>query len=358
MNLFLHLCSILLVDPMNENLQSSPVVSSATVFGVDPYLIRYGSIFLLIVGTFGNILSFVIFSHGTLRKSSTFRYLALLSLMDLLVLYSGLLDLFLTIEYGIAFSLRNLNPVTCRLHTFITYWSQHSSSWILSFISVDRAIATNCIQFARKFCTPRSAEYIVAAILITIGLLNCHELVYLRLQDKNPMDLPTNNDEYTTLSPWRLGLSTQASYTSRDFDINNNNYNYTNSNKDDDDEDSRQQQQKRNLESAFFLASICNNDKWNFLCPRDKRDLSSSTASSPVSNRFFYLSLTATSTPNATTNPSVLDSSTASLTVRECAPFKGSRYAYFWDHVSLLSFLRIASIILKFSLKQLGMGMG
>ena len=150
---------------MTNNPQISSTPSSVSILGVDPYLVRYGSIFLLIVGTFGNILSFIIFSHGTLRKSSTFRYLALLSLMDLLVLYSGLLDLFLTIEYGGAFSLRSVNTISCRLHTFITYWSQHSSSWILSFISVDRAVATNCIQFARKFCTPRSAEYIVACIL-------------------------------------------------------------------------------------------------------------------------------------------------------------------------------------------------
>ena len=80
---------------MTTNSQSS---STESVLGVDPRLVRYGSIFLLVVGTFGNILSFIIFSQGTLRKSSTFRYLALLSLMDLLVLYSGLLDLFLTIE--------------------------------------------------------------------------------------------------------------------------------------------------------------------------------------------------------------------------------------------------------------------
>ncbi|CAF5095103.1 unnamed protein product, partial [Rotaria sp. Silwood1] len=138
---------------MSNNIQTS----STAISGFDPHLVRYGSIFLLIVGTFGNIVSFIIFINEALRKSSTFRYLALLSLTDLLVLYSGLLDLFLMIEYGGTFSLRNLNPIACRLHTFITYWSQHSSSWILSFISVDRAIATNRIKFARKYCTPGSA---------------------------------------------------------------------------------------------------------------------------------------------------------------------------------------------------------
>lgn len=314
---------------MTNDPQTPPVPLSASVFGVDPYLVRYGSIFLLIVGTFGNILSFVIFSQGTLRKSSTFRYLAILSLMDLLVLYSGLLDLFLTIEYGGAFSLRIMNPVTCRLHTFITYWSQHSSSWILSFISVDRAIATNCIKFARKFCTPRSADYVVAIILIFVALLNCHELAYLRLQDADPVELATTTDEHSTFSPIHSILSTQISLTSKDSEINeyykNSNDNFVG------DTDDDKQQQRRNLESAFFLRSICSNVKWNFLCPREKRDV---TSPSSVSNRFFYSSL-APSLPNVTTHVLSIGSSATSLSVAKCAALKGSRYEYFWDHVSV-----------------------
>jgi hypothetical protein len=310
---------------------SQTTLAPSLGLGVDPYLVRYGSIFLLIVGTFGNILSFIIFSHGTLRKSSTFRYLALLSLMDLLVLYSGLLDLFLTIEYGGAFSLRNLHPITCRLHTFITYWSQHSSSWMLSFISVDRAVATNCIQFARKFCTPRSADYIVGIILVVIALLNCHELVYLRLQDADPTDLVTNTDQYTTLSPLRSSLSTQFSFISKDFELNPN-------------------KQKRTIDSSFVLFSICDNPQWNFLCPREKRDLSSSSS---ISNRFFYSSF-ATSIPNVTTYISPFDSSTITLAVRQCAALKGSRYEFFWDHVNFFLNKTIKYKHMKF---YLGMGM-
>ena len=300
---------------INSHTTPTPAPASVSVFGLDPYLVRYGSIFLLVVGTFGNVLSFIIFSQGALRKSSTFRYLALLSLMDLLVLYSGLLDLFLTIEYGGAFSLRNLNQVTCRLHTFITYWSQHSSSWILSFISVDRAIATNCIQFARKFCTPRSADYIVASIIVIIAIFNCHELAFLRLQDADPIEITTNTDQYTTSSPLYTGLSTQSSIIVSDSEITNNNNN----------------KQKRNIESGYVFISICDNPQWNFLCSRDKRDLSSLTSSS-IANRFFYSSIP-TSIPNVTINSFTLDSSTQPGTIRRCAASKNSTYEYIWDHV-------------------------
>lgn len=279
--------------------------------GVDPYLVRYGSIFLLVVGTFGNILSFTVFSQSSLRKSSTFRYLALLSLMDLLVLYSGLLDLFLTIEYG--GSLRTLHPITCRLHTFITYWSQHSSSWILSMISVDRAIATNCIQYARKFCTPRSAEYIVGIILIIIALLNSHELLLLHLQSQNGAILTETSNNTTILNPFdsKASLSLPS-----DFQLELDPY---------------RQQQKRELDTAFLLSSICDSPQWDFLCPREKRD----TSSTSVEDRSLHPTMR-TESVNLTKNVAIaqLSSSTTSDSSRSCAALENSVYEYFWDSVS------------------------
>ena len=112
------------------------------------------------------------------------------------MLFRSLLDLFLVVESRGTFSIRNLHVISCRLHTFITYWSQHSSSWILSFISVDRAIATNYIKFARKFCTPHSANYVVAVILLLLFLFNCHELIFLHLH--------TYQHEQITFAPNRL----------------------------------------------------------------------------------------------------------------------------------------------------------
>jgi hypothetical protein len=252
----------------------SPSLSVA-IHGFDPRLIRYGSICLLIVGTFGNIVSFFIFSYGTLRRSSTFRYLALLSLMDLLVLYSGLLDLFLMIEYDGLYSLRNISPVTCRLHTFITYWSQHSSSWILSFISVDRAVATNCIKFARKFCTPRSAEYIVGLILTFIALLNCHELIFLHLQESTVVDTGSNVTSHSSRNSSLLTSSGPV--------------------------------EPQRAIQAFL--TICDKSPWNFFCRRSKRDL----ASSNMTNDLFDM------------KPREL--------IRKCEPLTGSRYEYVWDHV-------------------------
>lgn len=259
---------------------------STSVVGFDQNLVRYGSIFLLVVGTFGNIISFIIFLNGALRKSSTFRYLALLSIMDLLVLYSGLLDLFLVVHYGGTFSIRSLHPVACRMHTFITYWSQHSSSWILSFISVDRAIATNCIKFARKFCTPRSAEYIVGIILCFTALINSHELIFLRLQDANNNG---SRDSSSSSLSYQFNISAHESLMSYGFDSD---------------------VKTLNKRSVTSLLSICDNPQLNFLCSRAKRDIHVS---------------------NSTTAKHLLK---AKIPLKRCEPLQDSGYEHFWDHVS------------------------
>jgi hypothetical protein len=137
--------------------------------------------------------------------------------------------------------------------------------------------------------------------------LNCHELAYLRLQDTDPIELTTTIDEYTTLSPLHTDLSTQNSFIVSNIEITNN-------------------RQKRNIESGYLFISICDNPQWNFLCSRDKRDLTS------ISNRFFYSSIP-TSIPNVTINSFTFDSSIKPLTIRRCAAYKNSTYEYFWDHV-------------------------
>ena len=192
------------------------------------------------------------------------------------------------IEYNGTFSLRNVNLVTCRLHTFLTYWSQHSSSWILSFISIDRAIATNCIIFARKFCTTRSAQSIAGIIIFITALFNCHELIFLRLQNVNPS---TFTDIHTTISPYRTNLSTSSSLITYKFDGNS------------------QLIDHRNVRS---MNSLCENTYLKILCVRNQRDVHISTS----------------------TNREILKYS--KITIKRCEALKGSRYEYFWDNVSLL----------------------
>ena len=44
---------------------------------------------LLFIGTFGNIISIIIFSKKSMKEYSTFQYLTLLSIVDSFVLFTG-----------------------------------------------------------------------------------------------------------------------------------------------------------------------------------------------------------------------------------------------------------------------------
>ncbi len=58
--------------------------------------------------------------------------------------------------------------------------------------------------------------------------------------------------------------------------------------------------------------------------------------------------------PNMTTDISPFDSAITSPPVRHCAALKGSRYEFFWDHVSFKNKNKNANIYMN----KLGLGMG
>ena len=115
----------------------------------DPRFPRWLSIVLLVLGIFGNTLSLIVFLGKHMKKNSTFIYLAFLSIIDLFVLSFGLGDMIMISYFRIV--LRNYSRSVCRIHTFLTYASTHLSSFILASVSIDRAIATNLINFAKKY---------------------------------------------------------------------------------------------------------------------------------------------------------------------------------------------------------------
>ncbi|CAM2725144.1 unnamed protein product [Rotaria socialis] len=131
----------------------------------------------LFVGSIGNSLSFIVFTQKQLRKHSTFRYLAYLSIVDLIVLYLGLGNIILRDYFS--FDIRVQNLFLCKVHTFLTYVTTQLSSWILTIVSIDRAIACTVIQLHRRFCRPKSADRIFFTMCIIITLINSHILLFM-----------------------------------------------------------------------------------------------------------------------------------------------------------------------------------
>jgi hypothetical protein len=143
----------------------------------DPRFPHFLSPTLLVVGLFGNMLSVWVFSRPAMRKNSTFIYLLFLCIVDMLVLLFGLGDI-VAFSYT-RFVVREQSMFICRTHTFLTYMFTHLSSFILASVSIERAIATNLITFAKGYCKPRTAYRVLALNLLLACVPNSHYLIFL-----------------------------------------------------------------------------------------------------------------------------------------------------------------------------------
>ena len=93
---------------------------------------------VIIIGIFGNLLNIIVFSHKSMRKNATFKYLLYLSIIDLLVLLVCATDACLI--QGAFIIIRSYSNLTCKLHTFLTYFLTHLSSIVLMEVNLERAL--------------------------------------------------------------------------------------------------------------------------------------------------------------------------------------------------------------------------
>lgn len=130
--------------------------------------------FLIIFGTFGNILSIYVLTRKNFRKTTYSVYLVVLACSDLMVLYTGLLRVWI-----IAISntdIRTLNSTICKLHTWIVYLSLDFSAWILVAVTAERVSLVWFPHTAKSKCTKKCAAFIIASIGLFLMVINGHIL--------------------------------------------------------------------------------------------------------------------------------------------------------------------------------------
>ncbi|XP_052223909.1 growth hormone secretagogue receptor type 1-like [Dreissena polymorpha] len=138
---------------------------------------------LLILGTFGNVLSFVIMSRN-MFKVSTYCYLALLAIMDTFVLYIGLLRMWIS---NFALDIQIISNCMCKLVTFFGYVSSVTSVWLIIAVTIERFIAVKFPLKAPRICNVVRARIVILTITLATCLLNSHIFwtVELRSNDIN-----------------------------------------------------------------------------------------------------------------------------------------------------------------------------
>ncbi len=137
-------------------------------------LLRIYPILFLFVGTVGNLLSVYVVLRSKLRRYSTFIYLAFLSIIDLIVLYTFSINFILHAWFNI--DLQHVSLIACKIYSFSIYFFPQTSAWILTAVSIDRVVAlTRGIRKTRK---TRLTYFILFIIFLTLFLLNVQFLFY------------------------------------------------------------------------------------------------------------------------------------------------------------------------------------
>ncbi len=161
------------------NVTSIECINSSTTTR-EPYrtitlmLLRIYPILFLFVGTIGNLLSVYVVLRSKLRRYSTFIYLAFLSIVDLIVLYTFSINFILHSWFNI--DLQHVSLIACKIYSFSIYFFPQTSAWILTAVSIDRVFAlTRGIRKTRK---TRFTYFILSLIFLILFLLNIQFLFY------------------------------------------------------------------------------------------------------------------------------------------------------------------------------------
>ena len=95
-------------------------------------------IIILSIGIIGNVLNMIVFSQKKMRQETTFRFLLYLSIFDILVLIFGIKDLLIKQLYD--FDPKSISNFVCKVDSFLNYSLTHIANFILTAVSLHRAI--------------------------------------------------------------------------------------------------------------------------------------------------------------------------------------------------------------------------
>lgn len=138
----------------------------------------YYPLFLVIVGTFLNLLTFAVlclpaFNDG--RKPVTIYYMRTIAIFDILMLYGWNLDHYVSNVHG--FLLQRYSIGLCKFVSFLNYFSAQTSAWLRVFMCFDRYIFLNNL-YLTWFNRSENVRLIILSTIFFFILFNCHILFF------------------------------------------------------------------------------------------------------------------------------------------------------------------------------------
>ena len=161
-------------------MSSTPSINliSTTLSNTELIFTTYYPLFLIVIGTILNLLTFIVLCRSPFRdvkKQPALHYMRTIAIFDIFVLYGWNLDHYFTAIHGL--SLTQYSIPTCKIINFLSYFSTQTSAWLRVFICFDRYLSLSHLY---RTCLGKSKSILII-IGCTIGvffLFNVHILLF------------------------------------------------------------------------------------------------------------------------------------------------------------------------------------
>jgi hypothetical protein len=144
---------------------------------IEPLVVGYYALTLMVFGTFSNLLTFVIFLRVRFRNTDerpTIHYMRAVAIVDIFMLYGWNLDHYLLNIYG--YVVGSTSITACKLTIFINYFAPQVSAWLRVFVCLDRYLALSRLH-RTWFGRSTNVLKIIVVICLFFGLFNLHIIV-------------------------------------------------------------------------------------------------------------------------------------------------------------------------------------
>ncbi len=180
--------TLLLLDSETQSFYTSIII-----------ILKIYPVLVLILGSFGNLLSFCVLIRAAMRRYSTFCYLACLALVDLGVIITFCVN-FIS-SYHFNYDIQD-EPFPCKLFAFSIYFLPQYSSWILVAVSIDRVISAKYLRLAKTWSKPKHSVLVTFLIGLFLAFLNSHFFLYENnsIKQRNQQQTNTQNDQQRILN--------------------------------------------------------------------------------------------------------------------------------------------------------------
>ncbi|CAH1780044.1 unnamed protein product [Owenia fusiformis] len=155
---------------------------------------------LVILGSVGNIMSFIILRHRYMIRLSTYFYLAVLSIVDTFVLYIGLLRKW--ISYLTGTDLANMAGWSCKLLQAFGYVASDFAVWLIIAVTVERFIVVCYPLRAATMCNIPRAKRVILGIFFLIFFINLHFFITVDVTKGTCDAAPAFKTLVTDIWPW------------------------------------------------------------------------------------------------------------------------------------------------------------